>query len=260
MTNEPTNGSAGGAESKTDLLDAALVKAQGAFSPIEKNREATIVSDKGRYKYKYADLSDVLKAVQPALTKNNLAQSQRTGIVWREGTANLVIYTELRHASGQKIVSEWPLALQQRPQQTGALFSYYRRYALCGLLGIAAEDLEDKEEEDALDQTQGQKPVQRGLERHRGAIPTNSGHRKTELQAWLKEFVADLHACSDAAELDALIASSDEMIAAVQKDLSGWWYGDERNPDYEAVAARIARLRKELVGEEEAAHNAPSLI
>ncbi len=258
MTNEATNGSAGGAEkatTATPLLDAALVKAQGAFSPIEKRRTATIVGEKGRYKYKYADLSDVLQAVQPALTKNNLAQNQRTGIVWRENSANLVIYTELRHASGEKIVSEWPLALQQKPQQTGALFSYYRRYALCGLLGIAAEDLEDKEEEDALDQTQGQKPVQKGVEPHKGTIPTNSGRRKTDLQAWLKEFVRDIHACSDAEELDALISSNDDMIAAVQQDLPGWWYGDERNPDYEAVAARIARIRKELVGEV-----APSLI
>ena len=111
------------------------------------------------------------------------------------------------------------------------------------------------EEQDTLDQTQGQKPVQRGVEKHKGTIPTNSGRRKTDLQAWLKEFVSDIHACSDAEELDALISSSDDMIAAVQQDLPGWWYGDERNPDYEAVAARIARVRKELTGEA-----APSLI
>lgn len=235
----------------TPALDKALVKAQGEFGPIDKNREATIVSEKGRYTYKYADLADVLKAVQPALTKNGLAQTQRTGIVWREDRANLVIYTELRHESGEKIVSEWPLALQQRPQQTGALLSYFRRYALCALLGIAAEDMEDKEEEDTLDQTQGSKPVTRSGTPHKGTIPTNSGKTKSELQAWLKEFVADIHACSDVVELDALVTSNDEMIAAVQKDLSGWWYGDDRNPDYEAVAARIARVRKELAGEED---------
>ncbi len=234
----------------TPNLDAALVKAQGEFKPIDKNRVATIVSTKGRYTYKYADLADVLRAVQPALTKNKLAQTQRTGIVWREDRANLVIYTELRHESGERLVSEWPLALQQQPQQTGSLLSYYRRYALCALLGIAAEDLEDKEEEDTLAETQGQKPVQRASKPHTGAIPTNSGKRKTELQAWLKEFVADIHACSDVSELDALITSSDEMISAVQKDLPGWWYGDDRNPDYESVGARIARVRKELVGEE----------
>ena len=254
MTNEMTNGAVGGAEKTgTALLDAALVKAQGDFAPIEKNRTATIVSSKGRYTYKYADLSDVLRAIQPALTKHGLAQIQRTGIVWREDSANLVIYTELHHESGEKIVSEWPLALQQQPQQTGSLYSYYRRYALCGLLGIAAEDIEDKEEEDTLDQTQGQKAVRKGTEKHKGAIPTNSGKRKTELQAWLKKFVADIHGCSDVSELDALVASSDEMIAAVQKDLPGWWYGDDRNPDFEAVAARIARVRKELIGEDDPA-------
>ena len=72
--------------------------------------------------------------------------------------------------------------------------------------------------------------------------------------------MADVHACSDAGELDALINSSDEMIAAVQQDLPGWWYGDDRNPDYEAVAARIARVRKELVGEGEGDQNAAKLI
>ncbi len=244
----------------TPALDAALVKAQGDFKPIDKNRLATIVSTKGRYTYKYADLADVLRAVQPALTKHGLAQTQRTGIVWREDRANLVIYTELRHESGERLVSEWPLALQQQPQQTGSLLSYYRRYALCALLGIAAEDLEDKEEEDTLDQTQGQKPVQRASKPHTGVIPTNSGKRKTELQAWLKEFVADIHACSDAGELDALVSSNDEMIAAVQQDLPGWWYGDDRNPDYESVAGRIARVRKELVGESEGEPNVAKLI
>ncbi len=234
----------------TPNLDAALVKAQGEFKAIDKNRVATIVSTKGRYTYKYADLADVLRAVQPALTANGLAQIQRTLIVWREDRANLIIRTELRHVSGEMVASEWPLALQQQPQQTGSLLSYFRRYALCALLGIAAEDMEDKEEEDTLAETQGQKPVQRASKPHTGAIPTNSGKRKTELQAWLKEFVADIHACSDVGELDALITSSDEMIAAVQKDLSGWWYGDDRNPDYEAVAGRIARVRKELAGED----------
>lgn len=229
---------------KKNIMNAALAKAQAEFADIPKNRPARIVTDKGTYSYKYADLADVLKAVTKPLNDNGLFISQKTVIVWGEnGQANLVLHTVLMHESGESLESEWPLALQQRPQQTGALLSYYRRYALCSLLGIQAEEMEDQVEQDHSAGTQGDKPVRR----HSGQIPMNGKRTKTELKAWVHEFVAELHACSDVDQLDQLVNDSDEMIAAVQKDLSNHWWGDDRNPDYEPVPARIARLRRELV-------------
>ena len=240
----------------TKQIDAAMVKAQAAFKPIKKTRKAKIVGQKGSYEYKYADLADVLNAVTKPLNDNGIFQTQRTRIEWTDtGHANLIICTELRHESGEKIVSEWPLALQQQPQQSGILLSYYRRYALCAVLGIQTEEMESQVEADESGTTQGSKPVSRRT-KNSGQIPSNSGKTKTELQAWLKEFVSDIHACSTVEELHALVHSSDDMISAVQKDLSNWWYGDSRNPDYEPVAGRLARIEAELT---EAEFNAEAI-
>ncbi|MGI9490454.1 MAG: ERF family protein [Geminicoccaceae bacterium] len=227
----------------TKELDIALVEAKKAFGAIKKKRVASIVTGKGSYKFFYADLADVLSGIENKLLAQGVLLMQPVETVWGpNGEANTVIRTELCHAeSGQKRVSEWPVPMQQQPQQTGILISYYRRYALCAALGISAEQDDDRTEADESATVKGDRPVKR-----QGKIPTNSGKTKMELQAWLKEFVADIHACSTEDELDALINSSGEMISAVQSDLSGWWFGDARNPDYEAVVDRLQRIRKEI--------------
>ena len=230
-------------------IHGAMVKAQTAFKTIEKRRKATIVSQKGTFEYKYADLADVLESVVAALNEAGIYVSQPTKTIWSDnGTASLMLTTVLRHESGECLESEWPIPIQQSPQQTGSLLSYYRRYALCSLLGIAAEEESDKTEEDTLDKTQGNKPVQRGRQKHSGQVPTNSGKTKTEIMAWVRSFVSDIHGCSDEDELDSLIASNAEMIAICQSDFSNWWYGDSRNPDYEPVPQIIERRRKEMQG------------
>lgn len=243
-------GSTSRPSSVAEGIHGAMVEAQKAFKTIEKRRSATITSQKGTFTYKYADLADVLDSVVEALNEAGIYVSQPTKVIWSESnTAGLMLKTILRHAdSGESLESEWPIPIQQQPQQTGSLLSYYRRYALCSLLGIAAEEEDDKTEEDTLDKTQGNKPVQRGRQKHSGQIPTNSGKTKTEVTAWVRAFVSDIHGCSDEDELDALIASNAEMIAICQKDFSNWWYGDSRNPDYEPVPQIIERRRKEMQG------------
>lgn len=240
----------------TKELDLALIEAKKAFGTIKKKREATIVTDKGSYKFKYADLADVLSSTEEKLLESGVLVTQPVETIWSDsGEAHTIIKTEFCHAAtGQRRVSSWPVPMQQKPQHTGILISYYRRYAYCAALGIAVEQMDEQTEGDESGTVQGGRRVNR----RSGRIPTNSGKTKVELQAWLKQFVADIHACSTTDELDALVHSSDEMIAAIQQDLSGWWYGDSRNPDYEAVAARLARIRAELVEEEETTDKMPA--
>jgi hypothetical protein len=221
---------------------AALVKAQKAFKPIKKTKTAKIVSAKGSYSFKYADLADVLDAVIAALNANGIALTQRTKIVWESGNANMVIVTELLHESGETISGEWPLAMQQMPQQTGILLSYYRRYAATAILGVASETDTDKTEGDESETVQGDKPVKK----HKGQTPVTGKHTQSDLKAWVQGFSRDLHACSDVSELDALVTSSQDMITEVQNNLSAWWYGHEKNPDYEPLPQLIQRLHKEL--------------
>ena len=119
-------------------LTAALAAAQGELKNPEKNREA----DAGKYKYKYADISDVLEAVLPVMSRHGLSITQPTVI--RENA--IILITRLSHTSGESIESEYPVcSLNGNHQAMGAAMTYARRYALTSLIGVAAVDDTDGE-------------------------------------------------------------------------------------------------------------------
>lgn len=118
-------------------LIAALAKAQGEFKPIEKNREVTIKpKDKPSYTFRYADLEEILAKTRPALSANGLALIQT--IEHREKTPWLVC--RLMHSAGGVISSEIELAYFADPKAFGAYVSYFRRYLVVPILGVAADD------------------------------------------------------------------------------------------------------------------------
>ncbi len=120
-----------------ETLAAALAAAQAAMPPVVKDRIAKI--GPGR-EYRYADLATILATVRPVLGAHGLALTQRTQI---RGDA-IVLLTELRHASGEVLDSEYPVAaIGARHQDMGGALTYARRYALCGLVGIAADEDDD---------------------------------------------------------------------------------------------------------------------
>ena len=117
-------------------LNAAIAKAQGEFPPIPKDKTAKA----GTYSYDYADLASILALVRPVLSKHGLALVQRLENPSGGGPS---IRTELRHADGGVIAASFPLGEWQTMQQLGSSATYVRRYALCGMLGIAAEEDDD---------------------------------------------------------------------------------------------------------------------
>ena len=123
-------------ESIGELL-AALIAARGAISPVPKRRVARIP---GRPEYHYADLQDILGAIDPALTANGIAHvSQR---VLSEG--NLYLKTTLQHVkSGQWIASFYPFTSAATPQAHGSESTYGTRYNLGGLLHLPLDDDDD---------------------------------------------------------------------------------------------------------------------
>ncbi len=126
-------------------LAAALSQAQGEFPIVEKTKTAK-VRDWGRdeahafREYKYADLADVLRSVLPILSKHKLAVLQPTYV-----EAGMVfIRTRLLHVSGQWIECEYPVCATHVDQQRmGSALTYAKRYALCALLGVAADEDND---------------------------------------------------------------------------------------------------------------------
>lgn len=120
-------------ETSTEIADlsSALSKAQGAMGSAKKG------ADNPFFKSKYADLSEVIKAIKEPFADNGLSYTQFP--VMDDESAGVI--TVLMHSSGQYMRSTCRLPLLKRDAQTvGSCITYARRYALQSIAGIPAAD------------------------------------------------------------------------------------------------------------------------
>jgi ERF superfamily len=110
-------------------LLTALVAAKTTFKPIPKDKVNPF------HKSKYASLDAVLGAVEPSLLTNGLTLSHTVD------SGRLI--TRLYHTSGDFLESSFSLPELSDPQKLGSIISYYRRYAVCGLLSVTADEDDD---------------------------------------------------------------------------------------------------------------------
>lgn len=121
-------------------VSAALAKAQADFPPIQKTKTARVkMKSGGEYTFDYADLPGIMDAIRPVLAANGLAVSQAVDTI----DSKPMLESRVLHSSGQWLGSLWALAVGGSPQERGSELTYARRYALCGLLGIAADEDDD---------------------------------------------------------------------------------------------------------------------
>jgi hypothetical protein len=114
-------------------LYTALLAAQKAMGPVVKN------ATNPHLKSKYADLGAVLDTIEQPLWDNGLLIAQR----FTHDQGGAILVTELIHAaSGETLTSAVPVVSKDPtdPQKIGAAITYYRRYSLLALLGLAPED------------------------------------------------------------------------------------------------------------------------
>lgn len=117
-------------------LGAALAKAQADFPAIPRNREVTVRSDKGNYKFRYAPFEDILRATKPVLARHGLAYSQ--------GEQDGVLQTVIIHASGEWLQHASKINPGSGSAQAyGSALTYARRYGFCAAFGIQADDDDD---------------------------------------------------------------------------------------------------------------------
>lgn len=110
---------------------AALVEAKQEFSNIKKDCVNPF------HKNKYASLDSILSSVEPALLNNGLVISHTIN--------DNCLSTKLWHVSGEYLVSEMIMAPVADPQKMGSIITYYRRYAVCALLSVTADEDDDGE-------------------------------------------------------------------------------------------------------------------
>jgi len=112
-------------------LATALSKAQGEMG------SAKASADNPFFKSKYADLSEVIKALKEPFASNGLSYTQFP-VIDEDGAG---VITILMHSSGQFMKSTYFLPLLKRDAQSvGSCITYARRYALQSIAGIPAAD------------------------------------------------------------------------------------------------------------------------
>jgi hypothetical protein len=121
----------------------ALAAAQAEIKNPTKDRVATIESQKGRFKYSYADFAGALEMIRPIISKHGLALTQNPYMM----AGNYVMLdTRLLHESGEWIGNDYPVGLVADHRTLGSAMSYARRHAAFPLLGIQGEEEDDDAE------------------------------------------------------------------------------------------------------------------
>lgn len=171
-------------DSVENLLPA-LIEVQGAMTTPKKNKEGRT----GNQIYKYADLSDIMEIVQPLFFKHDLFISHpfETGDNW------IRVSTLLRHKSGEWVESG-SLVLKgnvSNEKEQGKLLTYGKRYSLCALMGIAAdEDTDGRQTEEppgqhGLDKSNGKKQGSTTTTTTKNKKPKTASKNKPPLgEAW----------------------------------------------------------------------------
>lgn len=94
------------------------------------------------FKSRYADLASVWDTCHLLLGKHGLAVSQLPSL---DGD-RLVLTTMLMHSTGEWLSSDLLMTPNKMdPQAVGSALTYARRYALCAILGVVADDDDDAE-------------------------------------------------------------------------------------------------------------------
>lgn len=126
----------------TRSMYQALICAQQKMPPIPKNKTVEVKTQKGKYSYKYADLTSILEIALPVLNSCGVALFQ-AGEDGPDGS--MVLTTMLMHEDGGQIVTSMPLRISSNatPQEMGSAMAYAKRYAVCAALGLAPDEDDD---------------------------------------------------------------------------------------------------------------------
>jgi hypothetical protein len=116
---------------------SALAKAQGLIKPAIKSSENPF------FKSKYADLEEVIAAIQDPISKNGISVffEFKTEIL-ENNPVNYIRY-HLCHESGETFVSEWVIMLMKdkTAHGFGGAATYYKRQLLKGIFNLS--EIED---------------------------------------------------------------------------------------------------------------------
>lgn len=114
-------------------LSTSLIKLQGELENIGK--------DSTGYGYKYTSLDKLLEYLRPLMSKSNLGIIQTpTNEDNKIGVTTRLIHTSGQYIEDTLLMDKSSLAKMNDYQVAGSIISYFRRYAISSILGIASDD------------------------------------------------------------------------------------------------------------------------
>lgn len=121
-------------------ITTAIAAVQHAIPPIEKNKTVKVDGEKARWESAYATLSTLADAAKPHLRAHGIAKIQAVGHSQGLGP---VLVTRLA-LEDEWIEGDYPI----KPSRDGAQgfgggISFAKRWAICGLLDIVPDDIEE---------------------------------------------------------------------------------------------------------------------
>lgn len=130
-----------------------LAELVSSLKGMKKDKEVTVKTEKGTYKFMYAPLSTILDKI-----KENKKFSLLQPIFYVDGVAYMENW--LIHITGDELKSGlYKLAFKDgmKMQEFGNVITYTRRYSLGAFLGVSTDDEDDSDPE--LEPKQPEKPA-----------------------------------------------------------------------------------------------------
>lgn len=224
-------------EHETSDIHEALAAAQGAFPDIPKSRIAEVrTKTGGAFKFRYADLSDVLGAVRAPLAKHGLSVTQ--------DITGQHILTTIRHKSGETIESRYPIHERMEgrmhPAQEYAIsIQFARRYGLCAALSISADESVQDDRNKMVSAT-FEDPERDGVIGVKGAKVAHNATPAEKAHAYAEGIIAQFGEAKTPAGLNGAWDRNSKVIDRLQDS-----YPDEYANVLDAYEARTKAMEEE---------------
>ena len=125
-------------------FDVAIASAKGEIPPIVRNREVDFTSQKGRTNYRYEDLAEIARIVDPILRRHGLSYRHRSAQAGNRLTVTCILSHEGGYSEDTTLeVAEDHSGNKNPIQAVGSAATYLMRYTLKLALGLSVTNDDD---------------------------------------------------------------------------------------------------------------------
>lgn len=112
-----------------------------------KNGHVDFTSKKGRTKYDYVTIDDLINSINHGIKGTGLSWQQEAKVDTQGQSSSISVRTIVRHENGYEYVSPWVTFVSSiAPQSIGSAITYAKRYSLSATFGINSETDDDAQQ------------------------------------------------------------------------------------------------------------------